>query len=111
MARLQFAAPDDYGDPVRTSICLAESIGDAPMAANVREFVDGWIAENLQAVSYEPVDDAQEAQLRALQCFTAASRAGIKRAAIESECGSLVSYMDAAIERINTEAFRNANRT
>lgn len=81
------------------------------MAISPRIFVDGWISENIQAVSFEPVDDAQEAHLRALECSSAAAKAGIKREAIESECGPLASYMAAAIERINTEAFRDADRT
>ena len=81
------------------------------MVISARTFVDDWILENIQAVAFEPEDDAQEAHRRASQCVDAASKVGIKRSAIESDCGPLVSYMAAAIERINTEASRDANRT
>ena len=81
------------------------------MAAIAKDFVDGWIATHIHPVGFEPEDDAVEAKKRAFECWAAAAKSGVDRSAIEAECGSLISYMAAAIERVNTEASRNAHRT
>jgi hypothetical protein len=81
------------------------------LTATAKDFVDGWITANIRPVAFEPEDDAVEAKRRAFECWAAAQSAGVDRDAIEADCGSLISYMAAAIERVNTESSRNTNRT
>lgn len=76
------------------------------MSEKAREFVDGWIAENVHATGYEPEGDATEAKRLAFECWAAADKAGIPRGQIEQAVGPLVDHMAAAIEEVNDAEVR-----
>ena len=71
------------------------------MHNDAKDFVEGWISENVHPTGYQAEGDNREAARLALACRAAAKEVGIERAAIDAEFGSLADYMAEAIEAAN----------
>ena len=74
------------------------------MHNDARDFVEGWIEENVHPTGYDLAGDLTEAKRLALGCRAAADEVGIGRAAIDAEFASLVDYIAEAIEAANNDA-------
>lgn len=70
------------------------------MGQNAREFVEGWIDQNVHATGYAPEVDNAEAKRLAVECWAAADQAGVSRASIAEEF-NLPDRMAEAIEAVN----------
>jgi len=71
------------------------------MHNEARDFVLGWVEENVHPTGYAPAGNVREAKRLALACRAAAAELGIERAAIDAEFKSLVNYIANAIEAAN----------
>jgi len=71
------------------------------MHNDARDFVEGWIEENVHPTGYDHAGNLKEAKMLALACRAAADEVGIGRAAVDAEFASLVNYITEAIEAAN----------
>jgi hypothetical protein len=77
--------------------------GGSDMSQRGIDFVEDWIANNLQEPGYEPEGDNKFAKMHAEICLIAAKEAGISNKEIEEDVGDLVDRMSEAIESVTDD--------
>ena len=72
------------------------------MTKQAGQFVEVWVANNIQATGYEPEGDMTAANAAAFEMLAAADKAGIARGAVEAYTGNdIVAFMADKIESVN----------
>jgi hypothetical protein len=69
------------------------------MSREAKEYVDGWIVENIHLLAEEPESDETIARRLAILCSIEADLDGISVPAIEAAVGNLVHYIADALVR------------
>ncbi len=74
------------------------------MSEAAKDFIDGWISENVNPTGYEPEGDSKEAHRLAFSCWEATDREGYGRSDVDVAVGGdLIAYMAEALENVNDE--------